>query len=450
MKDLRERLASQGVHTLIAQFTDLFGVAKGKYLPLAQIDQLLAEGVGFSGASIEGSGLPRCGPRSEYWARGAASTAQPLPWMPGYARLVCDGFVAGEPYEACPRQVLRRARERLAAHGWNLRVGLQPEFFLLRHDDQGWRPADLQDRQSQPSHDLRALPRQAGFLHDLQSALTDCGVNVLQVDHGDAPGQFELNFGFDEALVSADRLMLFKQAGHALAEARGLVFSMMPKPYGDLPGSALNFHVSLWQGLGDNARNVFVPHRADGSVDRQAFLSPLGQQFAAGVLDHAPALCALAAPTINSYKRLHAPPTQVGPGWAPTRIAHGPNNRTAVLRTLHDRFEWRMPDSSANPYLATAALIAAGLDGIARKLPLPPACDDDLYLSDGALGQAAEYAKLPRFLVPALDALEADSAINQALGPVLTGEFIRLKRLEVAEYVSHVSDWEWQRYADRF
>ena len=453
MKDLRERLAAQGVHTLIAQFTDLHGVAKGKFLPLAQIDALLTEGVSFTGASIEGSGLPRCGPRSEYCARGAASTAQPLPWMPGFARVVCDGFVEGEPYEACPRQELRRARERLAEHGWNLRLGLQPEFFLLRQHAQGWQPADAQDRLEQPSHDLRTLPRQSGFLQELQRALVECGVNVLQISHGDAPGQFELNFGFDEALASADRLMLFKQAGHALAEARQLVFSMMPKPYADLPGSAMNFHVSLWQGLGDNARNVFVPHRHDGAVDRHAFLSPLGQQFAAGVLAHAPALCALAAPTINSYKRLHAPPTRVGPGWAPTRIAHGPNNRTAVLRTLHDRFEWRMPDSSANPYLAAAALVAAGLDGIERKLTLPPACVDDLYLPESpesANDPARNWPRLPRFLVPALDALEADEAISEALGPVLTSEFVRLKRLEVAEYVSHVSDWEWQRYADRF
>ena len=150
MKDLRERLLAQGVHTLIAQFTDLHGVARGKFVPLAHLDDLLTEGMGFSGPSIPGTGLPRCGPRSEYWARGAASTAVALPWMPGYARVACDGFVAGEPFEACPRQVLRRQVSRLAAKGWHLRTGIEPEFFLLKQQGSQWRPADDADRLDKP------------------------------------------------------------------------------------------------------------------------------------------------------------------------------------------------------------------------------------------------------------------------------------------------------------
>ena len=448
MKDLRERLADRGVHTLIAQFTDLHGVAKGKYLPLAQLDALLTDGVGFSGTAIAGSGLPRSGKRSEYWARGSASTAQPLPWMPGYARVVCDGFVDGEPFEACPRQVLRRARERLARHGWNLRIGVQPEFFLLRQTAQGWQPADTLDQLDSPSYDLKSLPRQAGFLQELHRALADCGLEVLQIDHEAAHGQYEVNFGFDEALASADRLMLFKQAGHALAEMRQMLFSMMPKPFADQAGSGMHFHVSLWQGLGDNARNVFVPHRPDGAVDRAATLSPLGQQFAAGVLAHAGALCAVAAPTVNSYKRLRGGPSLSGTTWAPNRISHGPNNRTALMRGLHDRFEWRLPDASANPYLVAATLIAAGLDGIERKLDLPPANDDDLFDPETPSGD--KLPLLPRFLGAALDALQSDPVVCDGLGPVLTAEFVRLKRQEQYAYACHVSDWELARYVDRF
>ena len=454
MKDLRERLAAQGVHTVVAQFTDVLGVARGKFVPLAHLDDLLTEGAGFSGPSITGTGLPRCGPRSEYWARGAASTAVALPWLPGYARIVCDGFVAGEPFEACPRQVLRRQVARLQAKGWHLRTGIEPEFFLLKQVAGRWKPADDADRLSKPSYDLKSLPRQRGFLQSLQQALEACGLDVLQLDHEDAHGQYEVNFGHDEVLASADHLMLFKQAAHALAEEQGMVFSMMPKPFADQPGSGLHFHVSLWSGLAldrnGNSRNLFMPHRPDGALDAAEQLSPLGHRFAAGVLAHSAALCALAAPTVNSYKRLGVGESISGTTWAPAYVAQGPNNRTALVRTLHGRFEWRLPDSSANPYLISAALIAAGLDGIERDLLLPAAVEDDLFAL--SLDQVRErgLALLPQDLGAALDALAVDPVIAGALGPSLLTQFLQLKREEFTAYARHISDWELDRYAGAF
>lgn len=450
MKDLHHQLARAGVHTLLAQFTDLQGAAKGKYVPLAHLDDLLTEGVAFSGPSIAGSGLPRTGPRSEYWARGNASTAQALAWMPGYARVVCDGFVAGQPFDACPRQVLRRAVARLAERGWHLRTGIEPEFFLLRQRAGQWLPADEEDRLDMPSYDLKTLPRQAEFLQALQRSLEGCALDVLQIDHEDARGQYELNFGHDEVLASADHLMLFKQAAHALAEARGMVFSMMPKPFADQPGSGMHFHVSLWKGVRENASNLFVPHRPDGAVDTSAQLSPLAQQFAAGVLAHSAALCALAAPTVNSYKRLLAGPSRSGTSWAPVVVAHGPSNRSALLRTLHGRIEWRLPDASANPYLASAALIAAGLDGIDKAMPLPPACADDLYQLSPAELALREMEPLPRDLLAAIDALRSDAVICEALGATLVEQFVRLKRAEHDAHACHVSDWELDRYVRAF
>ena len=454
MKDLRERLAAQGVHTLIAQFTDLHGVARGKFVPLAHLDNLLADGVGFSGPSIAGTGLPRCGPRSEYWGRGAASTATALPWLPGYGRVVCDGFVAGEAFEACPRPVLRRQVARLAAKGWHLRTGIEPEFFLLRQVEGRWLPADSNDQLDKPSYDLKSLPRQRGFLQGLQQALEGCGLDVLQIDHEDAHGQYELNFGHDEVLASADHLMLFKMAAHALAEREGMVFSMMPKPFANQPGSGLHMHVSLWAGpvhdRHGNARNLFVPHRSDGAVDAGGLLSPLGRQFAAGVLAHSAGLCALAAPTVNSYKRLTVGESISGTTWAPAYIAQGPNNRTALLRTLHGRFEWRLPDASANPYLASAGLIAAGLDGVERQLELPAAVDDDLFALSLAQVQARGIHLLPQHLGHALDALADDGVLCGALGEALTTQFIGLKHDEHTEHARHVSDWELARYAAMF
>ncbi len=454
MKNLNERLAAQGVHTLIAQFTDIHGVARGKFVPLAHLDDLLTEGAGFSGPSIAGTGLPRCGPRSEYWGRGAASTAQALPWLPGYARVVCDGFVAGEAFEACPRQVLRRQVARLSAKGWHLRTGIEPEFFLLKQVNGQWLPADTADCLSKPSYDLKSLPRQRGFLQALQQALEACGLDVLQLDHEDAHGQFEVNFGFDEVLASADHLMLFKQAAHALAERESMVFSMMPKPFAHQPGSGLHFHVSLWAGSAldrnGNARNLFVPHRPDGSIDPSQLLSALGRQFAAGVLAHSAALCALAAPTVNSYKRLVVSESISGTSWAPAYVAQGPNNRTALVRTLPGRFEWRLPDASANPYLVSAALIAAGLDGIDRQLVLPDAVDDDLFALSLAQVRQRGLEVLPQNLGEALNALAADDVVGAALGPVLTQQFLQLKRDEFTDFERHVSDWELRRYATAF
>lgn len=175
--------------------------------------------------------MPRTFPRSEYYGRGNAHTASALPWMPGYARLVCDGFVAREPFDACPRQVLRRQTARLAQRGWVMRTGIEPEFFLLRKTADGYAPFDANDQLHKPSYDLKSLPRQAEYLKQLADGLTACGLNVFQVDHEDAHGQYELNFHHADALTSADHLMLFKMAAHALAKQHGMVFSMMRKPF---------------------------------------------------------------------------------------------------------------------------------------------------------------------------------------------------------------------------
>lgn len=435
---LRERLAAMGVHTLLVQFTDLHGVAKGKLVPLEHLADVLKIGAGFAGPSIWGTGLGRTGDRSEYYARGDAATAQALPWMPGYARIVGDGFVDGTPFDACPRQVLKRATARLAERGWVVQTGIEPEFFLLRREGERWLPADDLDRLDKPSYDLKSLPRQAPFLRALHEALTGCGLDVLQLDHEDAHSQYEVNFRHAEALQSADNVMLFKLAAHAIAEAQGQVFSMMPKPFANQPGSGLHFHVSLWEG----ARCLFDDGRGD--------VSPLARHFIAGVLHHASALCAIAAPTVNSYKRLVVGESLSGTSWAPAVVAHGPNNRTAMIRTLPGRFEWRVPDAAANPYLATAALIAAGLDGIDRELDAGPACTDDLFALPLTTIRERGIALLPQSLEIAVDALDASTLMRQTLGDTLHHEFVRLKRDEWLGYARHVSAWEHERYAATF
>jgi len=438
-------LQEAGIHTLLVQFTDLHGTPKGKLVPAVHLDEVLRTGAGFAGPSIAGTGLPRSGPRSEYYARGDATTLQPLPWMPGVARIVGDGFVGGEPFEACPRQVLRRALERLGRRGWRLVTGIEPEFFLLQEGPSGWQAADPQDRLDKPSYDLKALGRQQGFLLELAQALQACGLDVQQIDHEDAHGQYELNFAHGPALLSADRLMLLKLGAHALAERRGLVCSWMPKPFAEQPGSGLHLHVSLWQ----DGHNLFEADASEAAL--ATGLSTLGRQFVAGVLAHAGALCALAAPTVNSYKRLAAGASISGTTWSPTHAAHGPNNRTALVRTLPGRFEWRLPDASANPYLVTAALVAAGLDGIERGLDPGVACQDDLYECAAAGGGVPPLAAaLPRSLEESLQALRRDEVVLGALGPQLAQAFLALKAEEWRAWSSHVSAWELARYARAF
>ena len=429
--ELRERLSAQGVHTLLVQFTDVHGVAKGKLVPLAHLQQVLDTGAGFAGPSIWGTGLPRTGPRSEYYARGDATTAGILSWLQGVARIVGDGYVDGQPFDACPRQVLRRALSALAERGLRLMTGIEPEFFLLKRHGGGWVPADDLDRLDKPSYDLKALPRQAGFLHALHQALAAAGLDVLQLDHEDAHGQYEVNFVHDDALASCDHLMLFKLAAHALAEARGMVFSMMPKPFANPPGSGMHLHVSLWRGARVAEDEVLAA-------------------FIGGVLAHSAALAAVAAPTVNSYKRLVVGESLSGTSWAPAYVAHGPNNRTALVRTLPGRFEWRLPDAAANPYLATAAMVAAGIDGIDRGLSPGPATAEDLFALPLAEIRRRGIAVLPQSLQEAVDALEADDCLRACLGAELSREFVRLKRDEALQHARHVSGWELDRYAAAF
>jgi glutamine synthetase len=448
MRDLRERLKKQGIHTLLVQFTDLHGAARGKFVPLAHLDDVLTDGAGFAGPAIWGSALPRTGERARYHARGQATSIVALPWLQGVARIVADGFVAGEPFDADPRQVLRRALAPLHAQGWTLRVGLEPEFFLLRREGEQLVPADALERLDKPSYDLKTLPRQAGYLHELREALERCGVDVMQLEHAEAPGQYEINFGHTDALSAADQHMLFKQAAHAIAQQHGMLFSLMPKPFADQAGSDMHVHVSLWKGEDVDAVNLFTPHLPDGAVDRGRPLSAPGRHFVGGVLAHSAALAALAAPTVNSYKRLR--PTSTGPGYAPKYVAQGPDNRTALVRTLHGRIEWRLPDASANPYLMLAGLVAAGLDGLERRLDPGPDVDVDLLDASPQMLTELGLRSLPHSLAQALDALEADEILVHALSPALVREFVRLKREEWAEYTRYVSAWELQRYADAF
>ncbi len=439
---LDERIAvlrAQGIHSVLATFTDLLGAPKGKLVPLERLAAAVEQGAGFSGPSIAGTGLPRMGARSEYMGRVRPDTLRPLPFMPGVAHAVCDGFAGGEPLDTCPRQVLRHQVERLKAErGWTLWVGIEPEFFLLQRSEQGaWRVADGEDQLAKPSYDLQAIGRNFGFLDGMRQTLDALGFQLEQIDHEDATGQYEINYRHDDALAAADRYQLFKLTAQAVARQHGMVFSTMPKPLAHAPGSGLHFHLSLTDAQG---RPVMAD--AAGVLG----LSETGHRFAAGLLHHADALAALCAPTVNSYKRLAASRSASGTTWSPVWKAIGDNNRSCLLRAVAGRLEWRLPDPSCNVYLALAATLAAGLDGIDQGLVAPRPCRDDLY-ERHARGEPMPD-RLPRDLHDALLALEGDAELRAALGEPLVAQFLSLKRAEWAEYHAQVSDWELERYAE--
>jgi glutamine synthetase len=433
-------LGAQGVHSILTQFCDLHGVAKGKLVPLNNLQEWVEQGAGFAGPSIWGTGLGRFGARSEYYGRVQQNSLRALPFMPGVAHGVCDGYAGGQPLDTCSRQLLKKQLDRLKERGWTLWVGIEPEFFLLRKGADGyWQGADVADQLDKPSYDLKSIYRNREFLDDMRQALTQLGFELQQIDHEDARGQYEINYKFDDALAAADRYMLFKMTAHAIAEKHGAVFSCMPKPFADAPGSGLHFHLSVTNTQGEA---IFT------NLTDPLQISQTGYAFVAGLLHHADALCALCAPTVNSYKRLACSHSASGTTWAPVWKAFGDNNRTCLVRTVAGRLELRLPDPSCNVYAAIAATLAAGLDGIDCGMVAPPACDEDLY-ERFARGEQMP-PRLPADLSQALDALALDEVLCQAVGSGFCQQFIGLKRLEWDKFSQTVSPWELRTYADAF
>ena len=433
-------LEAHQVKFVLAQFVDIHGVAKTKAVPASHFEDILAPGAGFAGFAVWGLGMNPHSP--DYMGVGDLSTLSLVPWMPGFARIVCVGHVKGEPYPYDARYVLMQQIERLQQRGWMLNTGVEPEFALLRKDERGQiHPFDATDTLDKPCYDFRGLSRSAAFLEKLVTNLQTVGFDVYQIDHEDANGQFEINYTYTDCLTTADRYIFFKMAASEIAKELGLICSFMPKPFMNRTGTGMHIHLSI----SDGESNLF----ADDTDPRELGLSKLAYHFLGGLLAHAEALTAICAPTINSYKRLVVGRSLSGATWAPAYITYGDNNRSSMVRIPGGRLELRLADGSCNPYLATAAVIAAGLDGVERELDPGEPHNVNLYdLSEADL-KAKGIRTLPQSLHEAIEALESDDVIKGALG-VLADEFINLKRMEWVEYMRHVSEWEVERYLEFF
>ena len=433
-------LKDNDVKYVLAQFVDIHGTAKAKSVPADHFEDIITNGAGFAGFAIWGMGIEPNGP--DYMAVGDLDTLSLVPWQPGYARIVCDGHVHGEPWATDARVALKKQLKRLEAKGLTFYTGLEPEFSLLKRSADGQiKPCDDTDALAKPCYDYKGLSRSRAFLEKLTDSIKAVGIDAYQIDHEDANGQFEINYTFEDCLSSCDHYIFFKMAAAEIANEMGLICSFMPKPFANRPGNGMHMHMSL----GDGKSNLFM----DKSDPQGMKLSKLAYQFMAGVLKHAPALAAICAPTVNSYKRLVVGRSLTGATWAPAYISYGDNNRSSMVRIPGGRLELRLPDGACNPYLATAAVIAAGLDGIENDLDPGKPHNMNLYDLSPAELKAEGIEILPQNLHEALKALEDDSLLCAALGPV-ADEFLKLKHMEWVEYMRHVSDWELKNYLEFF
>ena len=433
-------LKDNDVKFILAQFVDIHGVAKTKSVPAEHLDMILTDGGGFAGFAAWGLGQ---GPHDhDFMAVGDLDTLSLVPWQPGYARIVCDGTVDGEPWPYDTRDVMKRQLARAAERGWTVNTGIEPEFMLLeRHEDGSVTPADASDTLDKPCYDYKGLSRSRTMIEELVDCLQKVGFDVYQIDHEDGNGQFEMNYTYTDALTSADRYVFFRMAAGEIANDLGLLCSFMPKPFSNRTGSGMHMHVSIAEQGNDN-----VFH--DDSDQNGLGLSKLGYHFLGGMLAHARGLAALCAPSVNSYGRLVVGRALSGATWAPAFISYGDNNRTSMVRVPYGHLELRLPDSSCNPYLAGAAMIAAGLDGIDRELDPGPPHNVNFYEMTAKELRRHKIKLLPQNLGEALDALAADKFFAESLGREIIDEFLEVKRMEWVEYSRHVTDWEIERYLE--
>jgi glutamine synthetase len=440
--DVRRVVEERGIEFFFAQFVDMHGKPNAKLVPARHLDGLVEDGAGFAGFAAGDIGQ---GPNDpDIAAMPDLASLSVLPWRPNVARFACDVTVEGEPWPYCPRTILRNQLERAKAKGYEFKIGIELEYFLVRRrEDGGIEVADPLDTLEQPCYDMRALTRNLDFVSDVSRHVTALGWDNYATDHEDANGQFEQNFNFADALTSCDRAIFFRYMVEALAQERGLLATFMPKPFGHLTGNGCHFHMSLW----DGDRNLF-----DDDADPRGFgLSELAYQFIGGLKAHAKAYIALTAPTVTSYKRLVVGAPTSGATWAPAYVAYGYNNRTMMLRIpAAGRIEDRTVDGSCNPYLGATAVLAAGLDGIERGLDAGEPADGNLYEMPAARRDELGIELLPANLLDATRELERCDVLRAALGRGRDEDyldyFVRCKRREWTQAHEQITQWELDRY----
>ena len=422
--DLAAVARKRGIRYFLISYTDLFGSQRAKLVPASAIASMAKNGAGFAGFA---TWLDMSPADPDLFAVPDPDSLVQLPWKPEVGWLAADLVMAGEPVAQAPRNVLKAQIAQAAKGGMTMKSGVECEFFLVTPD--GTAISDPADSQQKPCYDQSALMRRYDVVTEICDGMAALGWGPYQNDHEDANGQFEMNWDYADALVTADRHAFFKYMAKSIAERHGMRATFMPKPFVNLTGNGCHAHISLWKG----SRNLFED--AAGPLG----VSALGYGFIGGLIHSAPALAAILNPTVNSYKRINAPRTVSGATWSPNTVTYTGNNRTHMIRIPDPgRFELRLADGAANPYLMQAAILAAGLDGIANTRDPGQRLDINMYTE----GHTVRGLKtLPLNLLDALRALEASDVLTASLGAAVPA-FLKLKHQEWNDYARHLSVWE--------
>ena len=427
MASLGAYAKEKGIKYFLVSFVDLFGTMRAKIVPAMAIDTIAKAGAGFAGFAVWFDMTPA---HPDILVMAEPGSAIQLPWKPEVAWVTGDLIMGGKPVTQNPRQILKQVIKRAAADGYELKTGVECEYFLTQPD--GKTISDGADIQSKPCYDQQALMRRYDVIAEICDSMIALGWQPYQNDHEDANGQFEMNWEYDTALKTADRHAFFKYMVKSIAEKHGLRATFMPKPFLHLTGNGCHAHLSLWSSK--TGKNLFE------DPDGELGLSALAYSFLGGVMHAAEGMAAITNPTVNSYKRLNAPVTLSGATWSPNTVSYAGNNRTHMIRIPDaGRFELRLADGATNPYLLQAALLVAGLDGIKNKRDPGKRLDIDMYAEGHAVTNAR---RLPLNLLDALRALDQSSVLREGLGDEFVSAYLKLKYDDWNKYSRHLTEWE--------
>jgi glutamine synthetase len=443
LEDIRTLVGDRQIEFFLCSFVELSGAPKAKVVPATHLEDMAREGAGFAGFAAGDIGQQPHHP--DMFAIPDFRSTTILPWRKNVAWVAGNVQVGGKPSPFCPRTILTRYLDRMQRElGYLFKTGVEAEFHLIQRNGNGsWQVYDPLDTLVKPCYDLRALHRNLDIMTTIVKYMQQIGWDPCATDHEDANCQFEINFVYDDALITADRHTFFKWMVKTVAEEHGLFATFMPKPFAHLTGNGAHMNMSLWDAT--KGTNLFDDPSDDLGVSRMAY------HFCGGLMKHAKGLAAITNPLVNSYKRLTRGSPNSGATWAPVYVTYGGSNRTQMIRIpAAGRVENRIVDGAANPYLAAAAVLAAGLDGVKQRIDPGPKNTRNLYTVPEADLKKDGIEWLPTTLKDALDHFEADDVLQDALGREFSEMYLRVKREEWEAYHRTVSQWELDNYVTVF
>ena len=432
-KDLSKIAKTKKIKYFLISFVDLFGVLRSKLVPTRAIDEMQKNGAGFAGFA---TWLDMTPADTDMFAIPDPDSLIQLPWNKEVGWLASDLWMGGKTVKASPRVMLKEQINKLSIKNLVMKSGVECEYFLITPD--GTKIADEKDTQSKPCYDQSALMRRYDLIKEICDSMIELGWNPYQNDHEDANGQFEMNWDYSDCLITADRHVFFKFMVKSLAEKHGLRATFMPKPFENLTGNGCHAHISLW----DGKENKFL------ETGEKLGLSRIAYNFLGGIMKCAQPLSAFFNPTINSYRRINAPPTKSGASWSPSSISYSGNNRTHMIRIPDPgRFELRLMDGSSNPYLLQAGVIAAGIYGLNNKIDPGEPLSCNMYTE---YKKYPDLKKLPEKIEDSLNELNNSKEIKETFGEDVINSFIKLKNMEIEEFnkvetfdkTRKITDWE--------